>query len=172
MIGDGAAPHVVAAVAGVPVGELGPARDALLAAGLLARRRALRPRPDRGRDRRATSPRTERERLHREAARALMAADADAGIVASHLLECGPQADPEVSGLLLRAAAAAARRGAPRAAAAYLERALRSARRATTAGACSPGSATVAFDAGLPDSRRRLREALREVATARAASTC
>ncbi len=33
VIGDGAPPHVVAAVAGVPVGELGPARDALLVAG-------------------------------------------------------------------------------------------------------------------------------------------
>ena len=36
----------------------------------------------------------------------------------------GPQADPDVSELLLRAAAEAARRGVPRAAAAYLERAL------------------------------------------------
>ena len=45
VIGDGAPPHVARAVAGVPVGELGPARDALLAAGLLgARRRALRAR--------------------------------------------------------------------------------------------------------------------------------
>ena len=35
VIGDGALPHVVAAVAGVAVGELAPARDALLAAGLL-----------------------------------------------------------------------------------------------------------------------------------------
>ena len=29
VIGEGAAPHVVSRVAGVPVGELGPARDAL-----------------------------------------------------------------------------------------------------------------------------------------------
>ncbi|MDA0166947.1 AAA family ATPase, partial [Solirubrobacter ginsenosidimutans] len=37
VVGDTAAPHVVAAVAGVGVGELGPARDALVAAGLLVR---------------------------------------------------------------------------------------------------------------------------------------
>ena len=36
MIGDGAAAHVLAAVAGVPVAELAPARDELVAAGLLA----------------------------------------------------------------------------------------------------------------------------------------
>ena len=35
--GDAAAPHVVAAVAGVGIGELAPARDALVAAGLLVR---------------------------------------------------------------------------------------------------------------------------------------
>ena len=36
VIGDGAPPHVLAAVAGVPVSELAPARDELVAAGLLA----------------------------------------------------------------------------------------------------------------------------------------
>jgi len=37
VIGEGVPQHVLAAVAGVPVGELGPARDALAAAGLLKR---------------------------------------------------------------------------------------------------------------------------------------
>ena len=123
-VGDGAPPHVVAAVAGVAVGELAPARDALVAAGLLG------PGGERfAHDLIALAiseelARTERERLHREAARALMAGGADADVVASHLLKCGPQADPEVSGLLLRAAAGAGQRGAPHTAAAYLERAL------------------------------------------------
>ena len=66
--------------------ELGPARDALLAAGLL----------DADGERLAHGlvaaaigedlTRTECERLHREAARALMAGRADADVVASHLL--------------------------------------------------------------------------------------
>ena len=163
VIGDGAPAHVLAAVAGVPVGELGPARDALLAAGLL----------DPGGDRFAHGliavaiaedlARTERERLHREAARALMDCDAEPGVIACHLLECGPQADPEVSDLLLRAAADAARAGVPRAAAAYLERALLERAPGDDRGRILARLGTVAFDAGLPDSRRRLREALREV---------
>src|SRR6185503_19395365 len=107
--------------------------------------------------------RTERERLHREAARALMDCDAEPGVIACHLLECGPQADPEVSDLLLRAAADAARAGVPRAAAAYLERALLERAPGDDRGRILARLGTVAFDAGLPDSRRRLREALREV---------
>ena len=92
-----------------------------------------------------------------------MAGRADADVVASHLLECGPQADPEVSELLVRAAADAARRGAPHAAAAYLERALEERAPGDDRGRMLAQLATVAFDAGLPDSRRRLREALHEV---------
>ena len=176
VIGDGAPPHVLAAVAGVPVGELGPARDALLAAGLLDAN------PGSPRSLPCSSapsmcfahgliaiaiaedlPRTERERLHREAARALMDCGADPGVVASHLLECGPQADPGVSELLLRAATEAARGGVPRAAAAYLERALQERAPGDDRGKLLARLGTVAFDAGLPDSRRRLREALHEV---------
>ena len=107
---------------------------------------------------------TERERLHREAARALIAARADARLVASHLLECSPHSDPEVSEYLRSAAASAMEAGLPQAAAVVPGAgAARSARRATTAGGCSRSSGTVAFDAGLPDSRRRLHEALPEV---------
>jgi len=163
VIGDTAPPHVVAAVAGLPVGELGPARDALLAAGLLASGGA---RFAHGLIAVAIAedlPRTERERLHREAARALMNARADADLVACHLLECGPRADPEVSAHLVRAASAAAQRGAPHAAAAYLERALEERAPSDDRGQMLAQLATVAFDAGLPDSRQRLREALHEV---------
>src|SRR4051794_23134016 len=163
VIGDSAPPHVLAAVAGVPVSELGPARDALLVAGLLD--------PEGNRFAHGLIavaiaedlPRTERERLHREAARALMDGGAEPGVVACHLLECGPQADPDVSELLLRAAADAARSGVPRAAAAYLERALQERAPGDDRGKLLARLGTVAFDAGLPDSRRRLREALREV---------
>jgi DNA-binding CsgD family transcriptional regulator len=163
VLGDGALPHVVASVAGVTVGELAPARDALLAAGLLG--------PDGERlahglvaaavEEDLTG--TECERMHREAARALMAAHADVDLVASHLLQCRPQADPDVSGLLVQAAATAARRGAPHTAAEFLERALREHAPGDDRGRMLAQLATVAFDAGLPDSQRRLLDALPEV---------
>ena len=73
------APHVLAAAAGLPLGELGPARDALLAAGLLAEDGV---RFAHGLIATVIAddlPCTERERLHREAARALMAVHADPG---------------------------------------------------------------------------------------------
>jgi DNA-binding CsgD family transcriptional regulator len=163
VIGEGAAPHVVSRVAGVPVGELGPARDALLAAGLLGP----------GGERFAHGviaaavvedlSRTERERLHREAARALIDGRADTRLIASHLLECGPQSDPEVSEYLLAAASEAAARGVPRAAAAYLERALSERAPGDDRGTMLAQLGTVTFDAGLPGSRQRLVEALGEV---------
>ncbi|HEX6745397.1 MAG TPA: AAA family ATPase [Solirubrobacteraceae bacterium] len=163
VLGDGALPHVVAAVAGVAVGELALARDALAAAGLLG--------PDGERlahglvaaaiEEDLTG--TECERMHREAARALVAGRADADLVACHLLQCRPQADPDVSGLLVQAAATAARRGAPHTAAAYLERALLEHAPGDDRGRMLAQLATVAFDAGLPDSQRRLLEALPEV---------
>ncbi|HEX6022726.1 MAG TPA: AAA family ATPase, partial [Solirubrobacter sp.] len=163
VIGDGAAPHVAAAVAGVPVGELGPARDALSLAGLLT--------PDGSRFAHALiaaaiteelTP-TERERLHREAARALIALRADARLIASHLLECSPQSDPEVSEHLRAAAAIAMDAGLPAAAATYLERALDERAPGDDRGRMLAELGTVAFDAGLPDSRRLLHEALPEV---------
>jgi DNA-binding CsgD family transcriptional regulator len=163
VLGDGALPHVVAAVAGVAVDELAPARDALAAAGLLG--------PDGERlahglvaaaiEEDLTG--TECERMHREAARALIAGHADADLVACHLLQCRPQADPDVSGLLVQAAATATRRGAPHTAAAYLERALREHAPGDDRGRMLAQLATVAFDAGLPDSQRRLLNALPEV---------
>jgi DNA-binding CsgD family transcriptional regulator len=161
--GAGTAPHIVAAVAGVSVGELAPARDALVAAGLLG------PGGEHvAHDLIALAisdelARTERERLHGAAARALLAGGADDDVVASHLLKAAPQADPEVSGLLQSAASGAGQRGAPHTAAAYLERALAEGAPGDDRGRMLATLATVAFDAGLPDSRRRLREALHEV---------
>ncbi len=162
VIGEGAPRQVVAAVADVALDDLGAARDGLVAAGL------LRPGGARFAHRLIASaigddqPRGRRERLHRETARALMAIGADDDSVASHLLRCGAGADPQVSALLRRAAADAAQHGAPHTAAAYLERALKERAAGDDRGRLLTELATVAFDAGLPDSRERLREALAE----------
>jgi DNA-binding CsgD family transcriptional regulator len=160
--GDGAPLHVVAAVAGVPITEFAAARDGLRAAGLL----------DADGTRFAHHliavaigeelPPARCEDLHRQTARVLIDARADADVVASHLLRCRPEGDPKASALLRRAAAAAAARGAPHTAAAHLERALREQAPGDDRGRMLSQLAMVAFDAGLPDSRQRLREALRE----------
>jgi DNA-binding CsgD family transcriptional regulator len=163
VLGHGAPLHVVAALAGVAIGELAPARDALAAAGLLA--------PGRARFAHgliATAvlddlSSTERERLHREAARLLTGCDASIGAIAGHLLECGPDGDPEVSRLLIRAAADAARRGTPLAAARYLERALQERGHGDDRGELLAQSGIAGFDGGLPGARRRLHESLREL---------
>ena len=163
VLGPGAPPHVVAALAGAAVGELAPARDALHAAGLLAADRA---RLAHGLIATAVIDDlagSERERLHREAARLLAEDDASMAAVAAQLLECEPHGDPEVSRLLVRAAADAAQRGEPRAAAGYLERAMDERARADERGPLLAQLAAARFDAGLPDARRLLHEALREL---------
>ena len=162
VIGDGAPRQVVAAVAGIELGELGAARDGLVAAGLLGSGGARFAHHLIASAIGDDLPRGRRERLHRETARALMATGADDDSVASHLLRCGADADPEVSALLRRAAAEAARHGAPHTAAAYLERALKERAPGDDRGRLLAELATVVFDAGLPDSRERLREALAE----------
>jgi DNA-binding CsgD family transcriptional regulator len=161
VIGEGAPDHIVAAVSGIALGDLAASRNALLAAGLLASDGsgfahnliALAISDD--------LPPARCEHLYRENARALMAAGGDTDLIAGHLLRCGPHSDPEVSALLVRAAGDAARRGAPHTAAAYLERALRERAPGDDRGRILSHLAMVAFDAGLPDSRERLREALR-----------
>ena len=162
VLGDAGAPHLIADVAGVPVGELSVARDALVAAGLLG--------PDGERFAHALIaaaisddlPRADRDRLHRDAARALAEAGATPDVVATHLLQCEPRADPAVSAVLLRAASDAAHRAAPHTAAQYLQRALGERAPGDDRGRILTRLATVVFDAGLPDSRRLLREALHE----------
>ncbi len=155
VLGDGAPLHVIAAVAGVPVAEVAPARDALVATGLLAS----------GGERFAHALiataietdllQTERERLHREAARALM--DGDPERVAAHLLECGPLGDPDVSAYLVRVAWDAP----PRAAARYLERALAERAPGDDRAAIRTDLAIASFDAGLASARERLLAAAR-----------
>ena len=162
VIGEGAPRQVVAAVADVALDELGAARDGLVAAGLLGTGGARFAHQLIASAIGDDLPRGRRERLHRETARALMAIGADDDSVASHLLRCGAGADPEFSALLRRAAADAAQHGAPHTAAAYLERALKERAAGDDRGRLLAELATVAFDAGLPGSRQRLREALAE----------
>ena len=162
ILGHGAPPQVVAALAGLAIGELAPARDSLRSAGLLAAGRARF-----AHDLIATAivddlAGTERERLHREAARLLADSGASIASVAGHLLECDPHGDPEVTALLVRAAADAAERNAPRAAAAYLDRALRERAEGDDRGGMLAKLAAAAFDAELPDARRRLHDSLSE----------
>ncbi|HEY1518506.1 MAG TPA: LuxR C-terminal-related transcriptional regulator [Solirubrobacteraceae bacterium] len=163
VIGDGAPAHAIAKVASVALDELGPSRDALTAAGLLN--------PDGDgiahpliavaiRDGMAPA---ERERLHRESARALIALGSSPDHIAGHVLRTRPHEDPEFSKWLRFAAAGAVRRGAPRAAVAYLERALAERAPGDDRGRLLADLAAAEFDAGLPDPRKRLRDALAEL---------
>jgi DNA-binding CsgD family transcriptional regulator len=162
ILGNCAPLHVVAELAGVPIGQLAPIRDALQAAGLLA--------PDGLRFVHGLVAaalvedltHTERERLHREAARLLATTDTCADASAAHLLECGPQSDGAVTAQLVRAAADARQSGTPLLAATYLERALQEHAPGDDRGRMLADLATVTFDAGLPDAAGRLRESLRE----------
>jgi DNA-binding CsgD family transcriptional regulator len=165
VLGDDAPPHALAQVAGVGLGELGSARDALTAAGLLtpggdgiahdlvaaAIRDQLAP--------------AERERLHREAARSLIGVGAASEVVAGHLLHCRPHADPEVSEWLERAGADAAARAAATTAIAYFERGLEERAPGDGRGRLLANLAAAAFDAGRRDPRPYLREALAHTQT-------
>lgn len=160
VIGEGAPPHAIARVARVDVTELALADDALMAAGLLG--------PDGDgiaheliatmiRDELAPA---ERERLHRESARALIEVGATSEVVARHLLHSRPRGDSKISDWLGRAGADAVQRGAPDVAITYLERALEERAPAADRGRLLANLATAAFDAGTPDPRDRLRDAL------------
>ena len=162
VIGDAAPPQAVAAVAGVGVDDLAGAGEAIAAAGLLSAdgdRFAHELIASAIRD---TLSAGELERLHRESARALMSLREPAEAIAAHLLDSRPQGDAVVSDLLARAAELAAQRGAPAVAVTYLERALSERAPGDDRGRMLAALATVAFHAGLPDSRRRLRDALLE----------
>jgi DNA-binding CsgD family transcriptional regulator len=162
VLGDHAGRRTAAELAGVDADGVAAAGDALAAAGLLD--------PDRERlahrllgdaildDLTGAT----RERLHRQAAHALAADAHDVEAAAAHLLQCGPHADPDVTALLAGAATAAARRGAPHDAAAYLERALAERAPGDDRARIRARLAAVGFDAGRADSRLLLRAALRE----------
>ncbi len=159
--GDGLPLALAGRVAGVPPAALGAARDALISAGLLT--------ADGERLTHALVaaaiadelPRGERERLHRAAADGLLSDGAPPSAVAGHLLHCRPSGDATVSALLRAAAESAWRQGAPHSAVAYLERALEERAPGDERARLLALLATCSFDAGLPDARARLREALR-----------
>ena len=163
VLGERQPPHVVAAVAGIPLSDLATARDALGSAGLLG--------PDGhglahaliGAAILENLPRADCERLHREAARSLLSDGAPSDIVAGHLLQCAPRGDSVAAAALKDAAINATRRGAPHAAASYLQRALEERAPGDDRGRLLAALAVATFDAGLPGARDRLREALAEV---------
>ena len=162
VLGDDPPASALAALARIELDDLGSARDALRVAGLLSIEEMRFPHAliaDAIADDLAPH---ERERLHRAAARALVGVEPSIEIVAGHLLRSSPDGDPVASDLLLRAAAIAAQRGAPDTAAAYLARALDERAPTDNRREILTRLATVAFDAGLPDARQRLREAFRE----------
>ena len=138
-------------------GALAPARDALRAAGLLAADRCALAHPLVCAAVAAGIAGGERRRLHREAARLL---DADPVAAAGHLLQCGPQGDPEITALLL---AAAERAGNGADAVGYLERALDERAPGDDRPAILSRLALAAADAELPDACERLHEALGEL---------
>ena len=159
VLGDDARPQAIAAVAGVALDELGPVRDALTAAGLLT--------PE-GEDIaheliaaaiRDELPTAERERLHRESARALTALAASSEDVARHVLRTRPHGDPDVADWLEQAA----ERGSPADAVIYLERAREELAAGEARGRVLAALAAAAFDAGLSDPRHHLRDALSEI---------
>jgi DNA-binding CsgD family transcriptional regulator len=160
VIGDDAPPHALAEVARVALGELGAARDALTAAGLVS--------PERDgiahglvaaaiRDQLAPA---ERERLHRSSAQALIGIGAPSDVVAGHLLQCRPHGDADVSDWLERAGADAADRADAATAITYLERGLDERAPGDGRGRLLARLAAAAFDDGRPDPRAALREAL------------
>ncbi len=158
--GDGLPLTLAGRVAGLHGADLGPARDALQSAGLLA------PSGDRLAHALIAAAtcdelsRSERERLHRAAAEALLSDGAPAARVAGHLLRSRPAGDAVVSTLLRAAAEHAWRQGAPRTAVAYLRRALEERAPGDERARLLALLATCSFDAGLPDARARLHEAL------------
>ena len=157
-----ATPQVVASTAGMTVGELGEAWHALAAAGLLASGRRYFAHDLIAAAIRDDLPAGDRERLHREAARALSGAGAPQRSPRATCCTAAPRATPK----------SAACCGKPRQtlqSVALRERPQRiwsgrstSVRWEMIAARMLAQLATVTFDAGLPDSARWLREAARE----------
>jgi DNA-binding CsgD family transcriptional regulator len=162
VIGDGAPPDAVAAVAEMELEDLVIARESLTAAGIFGAEGERFAHPLVAAAIKLGIVPAERERLHREAASVLASLGAPAQEVAGHLLHCRPARDGRASALLQGAAEQAAREGDPKTAAAYLERALSERAPEDDRGRLLARLATAAFHAGFSDSRRRLRDALSE----------
>jgi len=125
ILGDGAPPHRVAALAGVDDDTARAALDTLRTAGLLADRRPVEfAHPIVRAAAEASIPPGLRAGAHARAARLEASAGATAERIAVHLLGSDPAGDPWACERLAHAARDALARGAPDAAATYLERAL------------------------------------------------
>ncbi len=162
VLGDSPQPHVLAQLAAVGQGELPGALETLTAAGLLS---GARPRFAHGLIAHAViaeMPAAARDTLRRRAIEVLEADGAPAYVCAGHLLDCAPRGDAAVTSMLRLAAEEAAERGAPHAAAAFLERALLERAVGDERGEMLARMATLSFAAGLPAAREYLREALGE----------
>lgn len=125
ILGDGAAPNAIATLAGLPGDAARAGIDSLRAGGILSPgsriefihpivRAAVQ----------ARIPPGLRSSAHASAARLEAAGGGGAERVAVHLLETDPAGDPWTCERLIQAARVALSRGAPEAAASYLERAL------------------------------------------------
>ena len=154
---------VLSAITGLDAAALAAARDALAAAGLTAPSGARLVHPRVARAIAEDLSPGARRALHDRAARALLAEGAEEDHVAHHVLRGPPSGDAELSALLQRAAARAARRGASARAVAMLRRALDE-----RAPGDDPGALLVALaeadadgDGGVDPARGRLAEALR-----------
>ena len=156
ILGDGAEPHIIAAVAQVAVEDVAGIHERLAWNGLDVHGVIARGVYH-------ELPLAERERLHRAAASVLRRDGATATAVASHLLRCGPAADADATAALREAADGAA----PQAAVAYLERALLERAGGDDRAALLAQLATAMIHAGLPYPRRRLLQALAERPAAR-----
>ena len=163
VIGDDAPQHAVATVAGMELDDLVTARESLTAAGIFGADGDRFAHPLVASAIKLGIVPAERERLHHQAANALASLDAPAVEVAGHLLHTRPQRDHRASTFLQSAAEQAAENGDPKAAAAFLERALTERAPDDDRGRLLARHATVAFHAGFTNSRRRLRDALGEV---------
>jgi len=125
VLGDGADPRTVAALAGVE------GQQAAWSTDELARAEIVRPEPPLGFVHPLVGaavyhdvPPGERVLLHEQAVALLVDAGAPAERVAAHLLSLPPRGDPAAVDVLRRAAAAAVKKGAAESAVAYLQRAL------------------------------------------------
>ncbi len=125
VLGEEPSLRAVATIAGMADDAAGEALDLLRAAGILAPTQAVEfAHPIIRSAVEDTIPAARLAAAHATAARLEAAGGQSGERVASHLLECEPAEDPWVSERLVAAARAASARGAPEAAAAYLERAL------------------------------------------------
>lgn len=125
VLGEEPTLRAVAAIAGMADDEAGEALDLLRGAGVLATGRTIEfAHPIVRSAVEGTIPPARLAAAHAAAARLEAAAGQPGERVASHLLKCEPVEDPWVSEHLAAAAREALTRGAPEAAASYLERAM------------------------------------------------